>query len=183
MSDFANVLVLDTVKVLLKDIKLNVSSSNDSTNFKVGPYVLYLRLNTTVNSIGSALIPSGTYDKVKFEVHKLEPNETPPDSDFVDANGRYSVVCKGRFNGNIFIYKSQPSAKQILQFPNNLVITPSKTNVTLLVRPQIWFIKNNDYMDPNNSANWNDIDNNIKNNVRQNFKIFKDNDKNGIPDN
>ena len=37
-------------------------------------------------------------------------------------------------------------------------------------------------MDPFDPANMNDIDNNIKDNIKLNFKAFKDDDKNGIPD-
>ncbi len=183
LTDVSNILILDTVKILLKDIKLNVASSNDSSNFKVGPYVLFLNLTSNVNTIGSGYIPAGNYDKIKFEVHKLETTETPPDPEFRDSLGNYSAVVKGRFNGTRFVYKSTKSAKQIINYPTIVTLyTESITNVTLLIRPQIWFIKNNDYLDPNNQANWNDIDNNIKDNINQNFKAFRDNNKDGIPD-
>jgi hypothetical protein len=92
-------------------------------------------------------------------------------------------VVKGRFNGTPFIYKSTKSAKQKINYPTIVTLyTETKTNVTLLIRPQIWFIKDNDYLDPTNPVNWNDIDNNIKDNIKGNFKAFKDNNKDGIPD-
>ena len=183
-TDNAGILVLDTVKILLKDIKLNVASSNDSTNFKTGPYVLYLNLNSGVNIIGSAYIPVGTYDKIKFEVHKLNDNETPPDPEFADANGRYSVIAKGTYNGVRFNFKSDKSAKQKLNFPNALVVSASgQSNITLKVQPYSWFIDgSNGFMDPNSPGNHDKIDNNIKDNIKANFKAFKDDDKNGIPD-
>lgn len=178
------ILVLDTVKVLIKDIKLNVANINqDSTNFKTGPYVLYLNMASSVNIISTAYIPPGTYDKVKFEIHKLADSETPPDPDFVDVNGRYSVVVKGRYNGISFVFKSNKSAHQKLTFPGNLQVSASgKSNITLQVKPYIWFIKNGLYLDPGDPANANDIDNNIKDNINNNFKCFVDNDRNGIPD-
>lgn len=178
------ILVLDTVKILIKDIKLNVaSSSEDSTNFKVGPYVLFLNLNSSVNLIGSAYIPIGTYDKVRFMVHKLDDNEIPPDPEFLDPNGRYSVVVKGWFAGIYFVYKSDKSAHQKLTFPGSLqVSTTVKSNITLKVMPYLWFISGGVYLDPTIKANWSIIDNNIKENINNNFKIFKDNDKNGQPD-
>ncbi|HEY5534403.1 MAG TPA: hypothetical protein VIL99_05660 [Ignavibacteria bacterium] len=188
LTDASNILILDTVKILLKDIKLNVASTGDSSNFKVGPYVLFLNLTSSnltssVNSIGTGFIPAGSYDKIQFEVHKLETNETPPDPDFRDSLGNYSVVVKGRFNGTPFVYKSTKSAKQKINYPTIVTLyTETKTNVTLLIRPQIWFMKDNDYLDPNNTANWSDIDNNIKDNIKGNFKAFKDNNKDGIPD-
>jgi hypothetical protein len=184
VGDSQNILVLDTVKVLIKDIKLNVANNNqDSTNFKAGPFVLFLNLSSNINFISSAIIPAGSYEKVKFEVHKLNYNEAVPDPEFADANGRYSVIVKGSYQGNYFIYKSTKSAHQILRFPSNLPIATSVlSNITLVVKPYIWFIKDNAYLDPREPANSNDIDNNIKDNFKNNFKAFKDNDKNGIPD-
>lgn len=178
------ILVIDTVKVLIKDIKLNITNANqDSTNFKVGPYVLYLNLVSSVNIVSTAYIPPGTYDKVRFMIHKLGDNEIPPDPDFLDANGRYSVVVKGSYNGLSFIFKSNKSAHQKLTFPGNLQVSASgKSNITLQVKPYLWFIKNGVYLDPSDPANESDIDNNIKDNINNNFKCFVDNDRNGIPD-
>lgn len=185
-ADNSGILLLDTVKILLKDIKLNVANSSDSSNSKVGPFVLYLDLNQVggTNFIGSNLIPVGTYDKLSFEVHKLSDNETPPDPEFADANGRYSVIAKGSYNGVRFIYKSDKSAKQKLTFPNSLVVTETSTNVTLRILPYVWFLNEatNEYMDPTDPANNGEIEKNIKENIKANFKAFKDADRNGQPD-
>lgn len=183
--DHVGILVLDTVKLLLKDIKLNVSSSSDSTNFKTGPYVIYLDLmSSLVTTVGSAYIPPGTYDKVQFEVHKLNTNEVVPDPEFNDGNNTYSVIAKGSYNGIRFVFKSDQSAKQKLNFPNSLIVTTTMSNITLSVQPYIWFIDTNTslYLDPNDPNNHNTIDNNIKDNIKANFKAFKDDDKNGLPD-
>lgn len=183
-GDNQNVLVLDTVKILIKDIKVKAANSNeDSASFKVGPFVLFLNLNSNVNVISTSLIPAGNYRKVKFEIHKLEDAEAIPDPEFADANGRYSVIVKGTYLGVYFVYKSSKSVHQILQFPNDIVLyLTTYTNITLTVRPYIWFIKDNAYMNPFDPANMNDIDNNIKDNFKNNFRAFKDNDKNGLED-
>ncbi len=183
-GDAPTILILDTVKILIKDIKLKSgTSSEDSTDFKVGPFVLFLNLTSNVNQISSALIPSGEYRKIKFEIHKLNDNETPPDPEFADAGGRYSVIVKGWYSGNYFIYKSSKSAHQIIQFPIPVPLsTASRSNITLLVKPYIWFIKSGNWLNPSDPANSNDIDNNIKDNIKNNFKAFRDNDRNGIPD-
>ncbi len=93
------------------------------------------------------------------------------------------MVVKGSYQGFSFIYKSGKSAHQKLSFPNSLIITSSgKSNITLHVKPYIWFTENGVYLDPRIPANANKIDNNIKDNINNNFKAFKDNDRNGIPD-
>lgn len=184
VGDSQNILILDTVKILIKDIKLKVANSNeDSTDFKIGPFVLFLNLSSSINYISSAIIPAGTYQKVKFEVHKLNDNEVVPDPEFADANGRYSVIVKGWYIGNYFVYKSSKSAHLILRFPNDVPIAAvNLSSITMVVKPYIWFYKNGVYLDPRDAANSNDIDNNIKENIKNNFKAFKDNDRNGIPD-
>ncbi len=182
-GDSQNIIILDTVKILIKDIKLNVGNNNlDSNNFKVGPFLLFLDLSSNINTISTAVIPAGVYDKIKFEVHKLNDNEAVPDPEFADVNGRYSVIVKGRYLGNHFIYKSTKSAHQLLNFPDISVNSESMTNITMIVKPYIWFIENGVYLSPADPANSNDIDNNIKDNINNNFKAFRDNDKNGVPD-
>lgn len=181
--DVTGTLVLDSVKILIKDIKLNVSLSNDSTNFKTGPYVIHLALDTNVNVIGSGYIPVGTYDKIQFEVHKLSDNVPIPDPEFAEGGLRFSVVARGTYNGVPFVYKSDKSAKQKLNFPNALVVTETGSNVTLLIRPYIWFIDStNQYMDPSDANNRDEIDHNIKENIKASFKAYKDNNEDGVPD-
>ncbi|MBK7253435.1 MAG: hypothetical protein IPI04_05835 [Ignavibacteria bacterium] len=143
----------------------------------------FVNLTSNINLITSAIIPSGSYDKIKFEVHKLNNDEAVPDPDFADVNGRYSVIVKGKYLGNYFVYRSTKSAHQILNFPTAVSVSPDiKSNITMVIKPYIWFISNGVYLDPRIPANSNDIDNNIKNNINNNFKAFKDDDRNGLPD-
>lgn len=173
-----DILILNSAKILIKDIKLNTSDSEEN-NFKTGPFVMDLYLNSSVNVIATGMIPAGAYDRIKFEIHKPNNNEIIPDPEFRDGSGNYSVIVRGSFNGNPFIYKSKKSAHQFLGMNEELIITAfGKTNVTLMVEPYTWFIKDGVLLDPDLPANENDIDNNIK----DSFKAFKDNDKNGIPD-
>jgi hypothetical protein len=183
-GDSQSIFILDTVKILIKDIKLNVANNNeDSCNYKIGPFVLFLDFSSKISEISTTVIPEGTYNKIKFEVHKLNDNEAVPDPEFADVNGRYSVVVKGHYLGNYFVYKSTKSAHQMLQFPKNCPVTSTYySNITLLVKPYIWFVKNGTYLNPSDPANSNDIDNNIKDNINNNFKAYQDNDRNGLPD-
>jgi hypothetical protein len=179
------VLILTDVKLLLKDIKLNVAGSGDQTaNFKSGPFVIHMDNSTILNTVTSAFIPVGTYDKVLFEIHKLADNENPPDPDFADMQGRYSIVARGTYNGNLFIFKSDVSAHQKLTFPKSLVVTSDgKSNITLQVTPYLWFLDDNGLiLDPSLKSNLSIISRNIKENINENIKIFLDKDKNGEPD-
>src|SRR5258706_3738460 len=182
--DTPGILVLDTVKVLIKDIKLNGSGQSDSSNFKTGPFVMNLNFQISVTGITSAFVPVGTYDKIIFDVHKLNTNETVPDPEFIDSVNSYSVVAKGSFNGTRFVFKSDKSAHQKITFPGSLVVQATgKSNITLQISPYIWLKDANLLcLDPNDPNNHSTIDNNIKDNINGNFKAFKDDDKNGLPD-
>ena len=182
-TDLTGTLVLESAKILIKDIKLNVANSEESTNFKTGPYVLFLNLNSSMNTIGSGYIPAGTYDKIQFEIHKPSDGELVPDPEFSDGSLKYSVIVRGTYNGSPFIYKSDKSAKQKLHLTNALIVTEFGSNVTLQVSPYLWFIDSNgQYMNPSDANNSEEIDNNLKDNIKASFKACKDNDKDGIPD-
>ena len=129
------------------------------------------------------MFPAGTYDKIRFEVHKADTNEVITDPEFIDSLGRYSLIAKGSFNGSRFVYKSKLSCWKLLQFQNPTTVSNSETtNITLLIRPYIWFLYNGAYLDPGVPGNANAIDNNIRNNLNHGFNAFRDNDRNGVPD-
>ena len=185
----ADTIVLDTVKILLRDVKLeNESDENDGehnehsdeVNIKIGPFVVYLNLNGVTTDFAVSNIPPGSYNHIKFEIHKLEASETPPDPEFKDGDDsslRYSVIVKGMYNSNPFIYKSRKSAHQIIRLETPLLIEPNTiTNLTITVDPSMWFVKNDLILDPTNPADENDIDNNIKDSFKQ---CFRDDDHDG----
>lgn len=178
----ANAIVLDTVKILIKDIKFRLATG-DSSNVKVGPIVVKLNLNGTPTEFAAGNLIAGNYSKIKFRLHKPEDADVISDSEFkAGSNGdlRYSVVIQGKFNGVSFIYKSTKTATQEVNLKNSINFTNDvKTNVTLTVDVNSWFYKSTVALDPNNIVNKNDIDNNIKESFK---KAFRDLNKDGIAD-
>ena len=182
---------LTEVKILLRDIKLEKESDGESEvddeteceNVKLGPFVVGLNLNGTTTDFVVNNIPAGIYDELKFEIHKLEASETPPDPEFKDADDsshRYSVIAKGLFNSNPFVYKSKKSAHQELEFENMLIIEDNtNTNLTITVDPYTWFYKEGVSLDPTDPANDDDIDHNIEHSFK---KAFEDDDHDGEKD-
>lgn len=178
----ADAIVLDTVKILLKDIKFR-QAVGDSSNVKVGPMVVRLNLNGTPTEFAAGNVIAGNYSKIKFRLHKPEDAEIISDPEFKEGSSgelRYSVIIKGKFNGIAFIYKSTKTATQEMNLKNVINLTSDvKTNVTLSVDVDSWFLKGIIILDPNNIANRNDIDNNIKDSFT---KAFRDNNKDNIAD-
>ncbi len=175
-------IVLDTVKILLKDIKFR-QATGDSSNVKVGPMVVYLNLNGIPTEFAAGIVIAGDYDKIKFRLHKPDDNEIISDPEFIAGSTgelRYSVIVKGKYYGVPFIYKSTKTATQEVNLKNYVHLTNDvKTNVTLSVDVNSWFYKDALVLDPNNTANRNDIDNNIKDSFK---KAFRDSNKDGIAD-
>ena len=179
----ADVIELDTVIILIRDIKIKSKSGTDSTSIKVGPFVIKLNLtgNTTDFAIGN--IPANNYERIKFEIHKIEASETLYDPEFregTDESLRYSVIVKGKYNTVPFIYKSRKSAKQDLKLINPVVVeSDGVANLTIIVDPFSWFADSSSILDPTNPANENDIDKNIKESFK---KAFRDNNHDGNED-
>lgn len=180
-SAATDTVVITSAKILLKHIKFENEAEEDSSELKLGPFIVELNLIGGVTEIATGDLPNGTYDRVKFKIHKPEGNEDPGDPDFYEGpsgDQRFSVVVNGTFNGSPFTYKSKKDAEQKMTLNPPLVVsdTLSTTNVTLVVNPGLWFIKDGVYLDPTVEANWDDIDENIKNSFK---KAFKDNDHDG----
>lgn len=182
-GDNANVIVFSEVKMLAKHIKLTlVNSRDDEKELKIGPVVLYIV--TPVTSIVTETIPVGLYEKVQFHIHKPRGNEVPPDHEFVDSEGRWSVIVKGTFNDMPFAYKSAVNAVQKIRIPEPVAVAVDQTtNVTIKVSPWMWFTdESGQLMDPTDPANRHEIDHNIKENIKEGFRAFRDDNKDGEPD-
>ncbi|MFI5237620.1 MAG: hypothetical protein ACHQLA_06775, partial [Ignavibacteriales bacterium] len=181
-------ITLDTVKILLRDIKLGYETEpdngendgSDEISVKVGPFVVYLNLAGVNTEFAVSTIPAGSYNKIKFKIHKVEASETPPDPEFKegdDSSLRYSVIVTGSFNSQPFIYKSRKSAHQKITVEEPIVVEQNTTtNLIITVDPSTWFIEEGRVLDPNNPENQNDIDNNIKDSFK---RCYKDNGYDG----
>ena len=178
-----DVIELDTVKILLRDIKIKSKSGTDSSSIKVGPFVIKLNLTGITTDFAIGNIPTGSYERIKFEIHKIEASETLSDPEFregTDESLRYSVIVKGKYNTVPFIYKSRKSAKQDLKLETPVIVEENGiANLTITVDPFTWFADSTNTLDPTDPANENDIDNNIKESFK---KAFRDNNHDGDED-
>jgi hypothetical protein len=168
---------LDTIKILIRAIRIKNQSGNEEMNIKAGPFVVYLNLNGKTTDFAVGNVPSGIYDRIRFRIHTLEDTETPPDPEFKEGKLRYSVIVKGAYNSVPFVYKSKKSAHQDLKLESPIqVVDNSTASITIIVDPVNWFYKDSVLMDPNDPANENDINYNIKHSFK---KCFGDDDRDG----
>lgn len=166
-------------KFLLRDVKFRRTDGTEG-EVKVGPLVINLDLSGNVKVSISGKIPAGTFNRLRFKIHKVEDFETSPDPEFKEGTSgsqRFSLIAKGTYNGSSFVYKSRKSINMelALQAPFTLE-DGQEINVTLAIDPYQWFRGGSDFLDPRVEDNENDIDDNIKDAFR---RVFLDNNLNG----
>jgi hypothetical protein len=175
------VLHITSVKILLQKISFKKSKSDDSSDVYDGSYLVDLDFSLKLHDIVVSRVAPGSYDRVRFTLHRPEDQEQLPDTIFADATGgsvRYSVVVMGAYHETPFVFKSQESATQEINFTDPLTVPESGiVNVTLKIDPYIWFTDGLLIFDPFNQGKV--IDDRIRESIAE---AYRDNDRNGEPD-
>ena len=177
-----NTMTLTTAKFLLRKIELESEEGGEESEINLGPIVVDLDLSARVTEFSYAKVVPGIYHEIHFQLHKPAPTESISDPEFIEStNARYSVIVKGVFNGEFFVYKTDVTVSKEVEFENhNVAITANGfVNITVRVNPFLWFEGANGILNPLDPVNKILIDKNIKDSFR---RAFKDNDKNGEPD-
>lgn len=175
-------IVITEAKALINEVEVEQEPSGIEQHIRISPFVVYFNMNGALITVTSGSIPSGSYNKIKFQIHKPEDNETPPDPEFKEGpsgNQRFSFIIKGTYNGNSFVYKSRKSANLVVTFPVSINFQQMQRNITILINPSFWFKNGSVEIDPRDPDNENIIDDNLKNSFRS---AFKDDNKDGLPD-
>ena len=174
---------IQEVKLLLKNIKIKNQSHEDSLQVKTGPMVVNLNMTVKTTEFVSSEIPAGSYNRVRFEIHKIEDSEISPDAEFKDgmeSSKRYSIIVKGTLDGEAFTYRSRKSAVQDIKLSEDLIVEEnSEANLTITVDPVSWFYEGDTLLNPNDDSNDDKIDNKLKDGFK---RAFKDNNHDGVSD-
>jgi hypothetical protein len=175
------VLHIISAKILLENISFRVSGLEDSTEITRGPLVVDLDLTARTKELLISQLPTNNYDRMRFSIHAPEDGEPLLDSAFVagnDSSKRYSVVVVGLYHETPFTFRSQESFRIDINFTSPVAISASgSVNVTLKIDPYAWFTEGQLFYDPFNQTG--KIDGRIKN---AQMEAFRDNDRNGEPD-
>jgi hypothetical protein len=182
VSDNPASVVISEAKALIANVEFEKLSNGKDELHQRGPFVIRFKIDGTMQEMGTQYIIRDNYTKIKFQLHKPEENETPPDPDFSEGAGinqRYSFIIKGTYNGSNFVYKSKQPASLVINFDKTENIDIKKTNVTVLFNKLKWLKNGSAELNPNDPQNESIIDNNIKNSF---VKVFRDDNKDGVPD-
>lgn len=167
--------VISRARIVISTIKLHFDD-NDTVGkgeIKAGPFVAEFNASgATV--LSTVTIPPGTYDKMKFEMHKLNDKEDASllnnalFGDFVNG-GRYTTIIEGKSYvngiGYDFIYKSSKTENlEIKLNPSVTFAAGSSYNLALIFDPVLVFGQAGSRpLDPRSSDNQGEIEKLIKN--------------------
>ncbi|HWF43201.1 MAG TPA: hypothetical protein VG537_01030 [Candidatus Kapabacteria bacterium] len=180
-------IIVTRVLVFVKDVKLHsdaddsVTDTHDGT-IKTGPFVLVFD-STGSHVVTTATIPAGTYDRVKFEIHKPAKNDASDSAvllqfpEFENGNQFYTVAIEGYTMTagvrSYFTVHSTASKNVTFKFEDktfvdkdSIVLGANTTSVlSFEFDPRIVFHLSGDIIgtlfDPRDTTHQNDIDNHV----------------------
>lgn len=173
------------IRLLISNLKMHQGKDEDSANtekdrtVKVGPFIVQY------DSAGShvftnASVPAGSYDRIKFEFHKLSNSEKetylndPLFQDFV-TDERYTVIIDGyvwdQGVKSPFTYRGKATDNLQVRFDPDLELAEgSTTNLALQFSPKAVFKKGSSSpLDPRDGSNHSEMEKALKNA----FKMLK----------
>lgn len=157
---------LTEIKFLVEELELE-SVSDDSADFEVENLIVNLPLDGSVIELTSQNIPSGFYDEFEMEIEHDDDDNNISDPDFIkdgDEDG-YSLVIKGSYNGEEFMFRTETEfeIEMDLNPPLEISETSGSPSVAINIDPAGWFVDSNgNALDPGDPANKEIIEDNIE---------------------
>lgn len=187
----ANTITITRAQVVLGRIEVEpgtattTCSGTETDNcpeLKLDPVLVDLPLDGATKTDFAASVPAGTYRGIELKIRPVNSSD-PGGAAFLAANPGFSNVSvhvEGTYNGQLFSYNSSLDAGIEMELSAPMTLTSGNgSNLTLLIDVASWFQDSSgNAIDPTSSANASTIENAIK----QSFKVFEDDDKNGVPD-
>ncbi len=164
------------MRVLVSRMLLHPSdrADGDSANDKVvktSPFV-FVADSSGTRVIAQTDVPAGTYNKIKFEIHRFSSSEVPmyiSDTNFRDFvnDNRYTVIIEGALRRGTeweaFTYRSKITKNIKLDVSPSLnVASGATTELALNIAPSTMFIDGSKLLDPSSEAVFSKIENTIK---------------------
>ncbi len=165
-------LVIEEVKLFITEMELE-SVENDSLDFEIENFIVNLPLDGSPLVLTEQVVPAGIYDEFELEIEKPDDKDLiVNDSDFQDETGEYSVVVKGFFNGEEFMFRSSEDFEIDIDLNPNLVIGEGSSSVLVIsIDVYSWFRDSDGAgLDPKDPANTERINENIE----RSFEAFED---------
>jgi hypothetical protein len=187
-------IVVTQVQVVLRRIELErvggtvcdtLIADDDCEDIRTDAVLLDLPLTAGAARAFTVAIDTGSYSKIKFEVHKPESSN---DAAFVALHPDFdgvSIRVSGTYNGAAFSYASDLDVEQEHQFVQPITVTDaSGANLTLFVDLASWFANETGtgLIDPATANKGGAAEGEVKSNIETSLNAFEDDDRDGADD-
>lgn len=155
---------LSEVKLVVEELELE-SATEDSMDFEVENLIVNLPLDGSSIQLTSQTIPVGFYDEFELEIEHDDDGQAFDDPDFYDGDKRFSIVIKGIYNGEEFMFRSDEDFEIELELNPALEIAENtgSTQVAISIDTYSWFFDSQgNSLDPSDPANFSTINENIE---------------------
>jgi hypothetical protein len=201
ITDGIHTIVLDTVKLVMKEIQFKRAESSvttcpagagdnsDCEELEVGPLLVDLPLDPGVDHQFTVDVTPGTYDKLEFKIHTPEGESHGGDSfdsSFLTLHPEYagiSIHVVGTYDAARFVFNSNLDAEQEIELPAPLVVDgTTPVSVTLKVDLDTWFRNGTAVLDPSTANSGGANEGVVRNNIEASLQSFEDENHDGIED-
>jgi hypothetical protein len=185
-------LIITRARIVLREIELKRLETIDCTGdsivgceeVELGPVLVDLPLDVGAQQQFDIEIPTGTYSRIDFEIHKVGDSD-PADLAFRQAHPEFtdiSMRVEGTFNSQAFLFVSDLDVEQELDLVPALVVdSTTNTNVTIFVDLDAWFRSaSGTLVDPATANKGGQNEGLVKENIKQSLKAFEDPDRDGL---
>ncbi len=193
-----NTLVLDSVRVVLREIELERQQEecpDDAAEgreddaceeFDAGIRLLELPMDGSVRQTVAVRAPADTYDELEFEIHKPDDDE-PEGQQFIAEHPAFedvSIRVRGTFNGEPFLFLQDLNEEQERELVPPLVVEEgAAVNVTLHLDVGAWFVEaGGGLVDPATANDGGPNEDLVEENIESSIEVFEDDDEDGRDD-
>jgi hypothetical protein len=171
---------IDELWMVIRDVKLGIPGAPGEVSAGNGPFLLHLAgagLDGGVTQEFTIEVPAGTYDELRFIVHKLEDGQTigVPELDLP----RGSIAMRLTVDGtDQLTFTSDLNEAQRIGGTFVVEDGAAPDNITISIDPSGWFVDGGGFLDPRVGGNRQAIEDAIRTSV----DAFEDDDRNGLSD-
>jgi hypothetical protein len=169
---------VDEVWMVIRDVKLGVPGVEGEINAGGGPFLLHVTgADTAITEEFTISAPAGSYDELRFVVHKLEDFQTigVPELDGPRASIAVALTVDG---SDQVLFTSDLNSTQRIARRFTIEDGVAPDNITVSIDPSGWFGEGASFLDPRVSGNRQAIEDNIERSI----DAFDDDDRDGRSD-
>lgn len=158
---------------------------DDCAAIRVGPYLVDVPVNGADGARVAVAVPAGAYSSIRLWLYKVTGSDSA-DVAFRQANPAFrdiSLRVEGTFNGTPFVFVNDVNAKLTVPLTTPLVIGTGGGDVTVTIDLSTWFLRaSGGLYSPAEANTSGQVRAQVQNNIRNAFRAFKDNNRDGRED-